>query len=235
MWFFCLQCYANHSLTHKGSSCKIKIGFHPKVLEISNYSYSIAAESTASLPCSNVLIHCPICPKTDCAIWKYFMKVHFEEKHKIWDLTKYEHLWKLSNFEISEMKKIWAKRGKVTIKHTKKSENSTIGNIRQPPCTDSYNVCFFLLLQYKKWSMMNFSLSGDGETHLSRSLYPEVDEIAEPEKTILDKEAEESDFEGRSEDVDSVISVGTEEDEDRDVPGIENTVLLRPYVQSPVI
>ena len=87
-----------------------------------NYSYSIAAESTASSPCSNVPIHCPICPKTDPAIWKYFMKVHFEEKHKTWDLTKYEHLWKLSNFEISDMKKIWAKQRKVTIKRTKKSK-----------------------------------------------------------------------------------------------------------------
>jgi hypothetical protein len=81
-----------------------------------NYSYGIAAESTASSPCSNVPIHCPICPKTDPAIWKYFMKVHFEEKHKTLDLTKYEHLWRLSNFEKSEMKKIWIKQGKVTAK-----------------------------------------------------------------------------------------------------------------------
>ena len=81
-----------------------------------NYSYGVAAESTPSSPCSNVLIHCPICPKTDPAIWKYFMKVHFEEKHKTLDLTKYERLWKLSNFKKSEMKKIWIKQGKVTAK-----------------------------------------------------------------------------------------------------------------------
>jgi hypothetical protein len=87
-----------------------------------NYSYNIAAESTASSPCSNVLIHCPVCPKTDPTIWKYFMRVHFEEKHKTLDLTKYEQLWKLTNFELFEMKKIWAKQGKVTIKCTKKSK-----------------------------------------------------------------------------------------------------------------
>jgi hypothetical protein len=75
-----------------------------------NYSYGIAAESTASSPCSNVPIYCPICPKTDPAIWKYFMKVHFEEKHKTLDLTKYEHLWRLSNFKKFEIKKIWIKR-----------------------------------------------------------------------------------------------------------------------------
>jgi hypothetical protein len=75
-----------------------------------NYSYGIVAESS---PCSNVPIYCPICPKTDPALWKYFMKVHFEKKHKTLDLTRYESLWKLSNFERSEMKKMWAKRGKV--------------------------------------------------------------------------------------------------------------------------
>lgn len=74
-----------------------------------NYSYGIAAKSTASSPCSNMPIHCQICPKTDPAIWKYFIKVHFEEKHKTLDPTKYEHIWKLSNFEKSEMKKIWVK------------------------------------------------------------------------------------------------------------------------------
>src|SRR5271156_3189376 len=84
------------------------------------YSYSIAAESTASSPCSNVPIQCHICPKTNPTIWKYFMKVHFEEKHKILDLTKYERIWKLSNFEKSEMTKIWAKRGKATTKRTEK-------------------------------------------------------------------------------------------------------------------
>lgn len=85
------------------------------------YSYSIAAESTPSSPCSNVPIHCPICPKSHPAIWKYFMKSHFKEKHRTL-LTKHEHLWKISNFEQTEMKKIWAKRGKVTAKRTKKSK-----------------------------------------------------------------------------------------------------------------
>ncbi|KAF8805028.1 hypothetical protein BYT27DRAFT_7258615 [Phlegmacium glaucopus] len=50
------------------------------------------------------------------------MKVHFDEKHKSLPLTKYEHLWKLERFEISEMKKIWEKRQKVTVKRAKKSK-----------------------------------------------------------------------------------------------------------------
>jgi len=34
-----------------------------------NYSYGIAAESTASSPCSNVPIHCPICSTTDLEVF----------------------------------------------------------------------------------------------------------------------------------------------------------------------
>jgi hypothetical protein len=84
------------------------------------YSYGTAAKSSPSSPCSNVPIHCPICPKSEPAIWKYFMKVHFQEKH-VQLLSKHEDLWRLSNFERSEMKKIWAKRSKVPVKRTKKS------------------------------------------------------------------------------------------------------------------
>ena len=74
--------------------------------------------------------------------------------------------------------------------------------------------------------MTNFSLSGDGETHLSRSLSPEVDEIAEPEKTNLEKaeESDSGDFEGGSEDVDSVMSVERKEDDNRNVPRIGDNV-----------
>ena len=86
-----------------------------------NYSYRVAAESTASSPCSNVLIQCPICPKSDPAVWKYFMKSHFEGKHKtLHSFPKHKHLWQVSDFELSEMKKIWAKRLKVPVKRTKK-------------------------------------------------------------------------------------------------------------------
>jgi hypothetical protein len=66
---------------------------------------------------------CPLCPKSNPAVWKYFLKVHFEDKHKTAPLTKYEHLWKLSNFEVSEMKKFWSKRMNVSAKQTKKSKH----------------------------------------------------------------------------------------------------------------
>ena len=81
--------------------------------------YSVAAPSS---PCSNVPVSCPLCPKSNPAVWKYFLKVHFQDKHKTAPLMKYEHLWKLSNFEISEMKKFWSKRMNISAKRTKKSK-----------------------------------------------------------------------------------------------------------------
>ena len=74
------------------------------------YAYHVASKSTASSPCSNVPIHCPLCPNIEPAVWRYFMRIHFQEVHPNAPISKYDHLWKLSNFEISEMKKIWAKR-----------------------------------------------------------------------------------------------------------------------------
>jgi hypothetical protein len=87
------------------------------------YSYSVAAESSPSSPCSNVPIACPLCSSTSPAIWKYFMKTHIQENHKTAPISKYKHLWELSNFEAAEMKKIWTKRKNVVAKRTKKSKN----------------------------------------------------------------------------------------------------------------
>ena len=85
------------------------------------YSYSVTAESSPSSPCYNVPTNCPLCPNSAPAVWKYFMKAHFQEAHKSAPIPKYEHLWKLSNFETTEMKKLWEKRKNVVAKRTKKS------------------------------------------------------------------------------------------------------------------
>ena len=88
-----------------------------------NFSYSVASQSTKSSPCSNVPILCPLCSdKKDPAIWTYYAKTHFEKKHSTADLSRYAHLWTLSNFETGEMKKIWSKRFNVSVKRPKKSK-----------------------------------------------------------------------------------------------------------------
>ena len=69
------------------------------------------------------LILWPLCSSTAPAIWKYFMKAHIQETHKMAPISKYKHLWDFSNFEVAEMKKIWAKWKNVVVKRTKKSRN----------------------------------------------------------------------------------------------------------------
>ena len=86
------------------------------------YSYGVASESTTSSPCSNVPIHCPLCPKLDSAIWRYSFKIHFQQKHPNAPFLQYESIWKLTNYEITEMKRIWGNRTKVPAKRTKKSK-----------------------------------------------------------------------------------------------------------------
>ena len=39
-------------------------------------------------------------------IWKYYAKTHFLGNHPTSDFVRYEYLWKLSNFEVAEIKKI---------------------------------------------------------------------------------------------------------------------------------
>lgn len=47
--------------------------------------YAAAAKCTKNSPCTNVPIHCPICPKTLSGeyrtIWKYNTMFHFAEEH----------------------------------------------------------------------------------------------------------------------------------------------------------
>ena len=116
------------------------------------------------------------------------MRVHFEEKHKHVNLTRYEGLWKLSNFERSEMKKIWAKRGKVTTKRTKKS--------KIPPLTISEN--------HRARIPANPSLSP----------FPVDEVVGEPEKNDTDDEdmpeSECGDFEGEED----VMSMEREDSEE---------------------
>ena len=86
-----------------------------------NFSYTVAAESSSSSPCSNVPVQCPLCPKISPAVWKYFIKTHFEIQHPNAPMENHSYLWKLSNFEVVEMKRIWEKRKNVSVRRPKKS------------------------------------------------------------------------------------------------------------------
>ena len=144
-------------------------------LEKINYSYRIAAESTTSSPCSNVPIQCPVCAKSEPAIWKYFMKAHFTEKHKnLHPFTKYEHLWQVSDFELSEMKMIWEKRSKVTVKRTKKSNVPLllISDAHRARIPSRYQILMVLYLRRMTYHAMNSNCDEDG--NLPEANYEQV-------------------------------------------------------------
>lgn len=85
------------------------------------FSYSVAADSTQTSPCSNVPLACPSCPKQEPAMWRYNLKHHYQRAHANVDHTKYAHLWELSAFEVEGMKEIWQRRQRVVVKRAKKS------------------------------------------------------------------------------------------------------------------
>lgn len=91
-----------------------------------SFSYGMAAESSATSPCSNVPVQCPLCSRLDPAVWRYNLKYHFCVKHPNANISKYDVLWKLSNFETAEMKKIWVARHKVLVKRKKKSTHPAL-------------------------------------------------------------------------------------------------------------
>jgi hypothetical protein len=80
------------------------------------FSYGVAGKSSESSPCSNVPIPCPLCSKGEPGIWRYNMKYHIMALHPLAQLSRYEDLWTISNFEKTEMKHIWHARQKVPVK-----------------------------------------------------------------------------------------------------------------------
>lgn len=95
-----------------------------------NYSYAVASESSSSSPCSNVPIICPLCPKAAPAVWRYNLKFHLSSAHNRDSESvlhhQYEDIWRLSNFEIREMKTAWSKRAQVSVRRTKKANTAPL-------------------------------------------------------------------------------------------------------------
>jgi len=89
-----------------------------------NYSYGIAAESTSSAPLCPFAVHCPHLRRPHHLEIFYEGSSRGEGETQTLDLTKYERFWMLSNFERSEIKKMWAHRGKVTTNAPKSRKSS---------------------------------------------------------------------------------------------------------------
>ncbi|KAH6869091.1 hypothetical protein BKA70DRAFT_1414167 [Coprinopsis sp. MPI-PUGE-AT-0042] len=89
------------TIDQRRSLCKNLVRFY----------YGIAAVSSASSPCTNVPVTCPLCSKDNPAVWKYNLGVHFANVHPnhAGDPT-YSNMWSIGNFEKLALKKLWKDR-----------------------------------------------------------------------------------------------------------------------------
>lgn len=83
------------------------------------FKYAVAAASTKTVPCSNVPLHCPLCPPNHLVIWKYTAHHHFLNRHPATDLNQWKHLWEISSAEKAAMDVVWDERRKVPISRGK--------------------------------------------------------------------------------------------------------------------
>ncbi|KAA1480082.1 hypothetical protein DENSPDRAFT_789907 [Dentipellis sp. KUC8613] len=92
------------------------------------FSYGTAAKSTSSSPCSNVPIHCPLCPTGAAAVWRYNGRAHFTRHHPSVALDTYKDLWTVSRFEAREMAMVWKNRHRQPESRKKPAETLSISD-----------------------------------------------------------------------------------------------------------
>ncbi|KAI0026715.1 hypothetical protein K488DRAFT_64966, partial [Vararia minispora EC-137] len=103
---FCLRPSYQCKIYLKGKGTRIDRD-HPGCLRGVSFKYSIARESTASLPCSNAPIVCPLCKETDPAVWRYNLKVHIVRSHPGVSPDEYRQLWELKKLKRDHMTQVW--------------------------------------------------------------------------------------------------------------------------------
>ncbi|KAJ3548106.1 hypothetical protein NMY22_g1393 [Coprinellus aureogranulatus] len=87
-----------------------------------NYQYARAATSVKSAPCSNVPLRCPLCPKSEPAVWRYNLEQHLKFAHSPDAATRYAELWEIDETERTAMKFIWSNRKKQKARKSKKKK-----------------------------------------------------------------------------------------------------------------
>ncbi len=90
------------------------------------FRYSVAATSTSTSPCSNVPVICPLCTDTKHlpAVWKYNLRYHISAHHPSALLSRYKHLWELTEFETKKMAAFWNERHSTVIRRPGKSKEA---------------------------------------------------------------------------------------------------------------
>jgi hypothetical protein len=106
----------------KGSDGSLRINYNKSnCANMLSFSYTVAAVSTNSSPCSNVPVQCPWCPQSSPAIWRYNIYRHIKNRHAYVSLKDHEDIWKIGNSEKDGLKKVWDSRHKA--KKARKKRN----------------------------------------------------------------------------------------------------------------
>lgn len=108
---FCLRpspiCSFYLRKTTGGSGLQIDLKASKGCINSSRIQYKKASESTASSPCSNVPIQCPLCSSSSPAVWKYNFAAHFATSHPNTSPTRYANLYEIPEAEKYGMKSHW--------------------------------------------------------------------------------------------------------------------------------
>ncbi|RDB18817.1 hypothetical protein Hypma_014567 [Hypsizygus marmoreus] len=78
-------------------------------LKFIKFNCATAARSSATSPCSNVPLACPLCPANSPAVWRYNLSTHFRQHHKLAP-THFPTSTQLSQSEKDGMKQKWDAR-----------------------------------------------------------------------------------------------------------------------------
>ncbi|KAJ7181372.1 hypothetical protein C8R43DRAFT_1101284 [Mycena crocata] len=89
------------------------------------FTYSVAANSSPSSPCSNVQLNCPLCGSTSPAVFRYNFLQHLKTVHPTAPVDKYTSVWQLSPVEMKAMKTLWDNRAKGVPIPTKRKSKAT--------------------------------------------------------------------------------------------------------------
>lgn len=94
---------------------------------VSKIAYKSAAASVPNAPCSNVPIACPLCKKSDPAVWKYNFETHLKKVHpKSASNPRLLELGMISAAERAGMKIIFAARNTARKKGKGKSTSKSL-------------------------------------------------------------------------------------------------------------
>jgi hypothetical protein len=79
-------------------------------------SIATAAKYTASSPCTNIPLECPLCRQGSDAVWKYNLLSHIERVHPTVNAIIYKALYALDESESKELKERYTTKPRITKK-----------------------------------------------------------------------------------------------------------------------